>query len=272
MNRPAEGFVQRDVWPPSERVGRCAVSRLGVGVAQLPHAPDARRPLAGAPFTPAGFSGRFPPWLAGLLIALASPSVWTDPSVAAEKPVVAVAEVRISTPSAQLHFSEDGVRDVLTAALAERGVFQVMDWSRLAAVAFRRNLGSSDLVAEAPESELSKDVLLNEYFLLCTVNHYSERVDYKSGGLSKSKRQVADIELQLLLKDAFTNEVVASAAGAAQRERKVSQHLGFGAGGGAVSTLSKDALHGALEDALGDLVQKAFGPRSGGSDSSSHPI
>lgn len=62
------------------------------------------------------------------------------------KPVLAIAEVRVSTPAAQLQFSEDGVRDVLTAALKGIDAIDVMDWNRLADVAFRCNLASSDLV------------------------------------------------------------------------------------------------------------------------------
>ena len=188
---------------------------------------------------------------AALLAAAASADV--------RRPVVAIAEVRIPTPAGQLQFSEDGVRDLLTAALNAVDAVQVMDWNRLAAVAFRRNLESSDLAAGRNDGSPGGDVLLNDYFLLCTVSHYSEQVRYQSRVVSKSKSQIADIELQLLLKDARTNEVVASAKGSAQKQRKVTQRAGFGAGGGAVSTLAKDALHEALKNALDDLVRQAFG-------------
>lgn len=96
-------------------------------------------------------------------------------------------------------------------------------------------------------------MLLNDYFLLCTISHYSERMDYRSRVLSKSKTQIAELELQLLLKDARTNEIVASATGTAQKKTKATQHVGFGAG--AVSTLAKEAL-----DAL---VRQAFGAEPG---------
>ena len=178
------------------------------------------------------------------------------------KPVVAIGTVGISTPAARLHFAEDGVRDALTTALHGRGVFDVGDLNRLQAVVGRADIALSDLAPGRDERSESPDLLLNDYFLDCTVSHYSERIDYRSRGLSRSKTQVADIELQLVLKGARTNEVVASARGTAQKQRSVTQNTVFGgAGAGAVNSLSRDTFNEALQSALDGLVGQMFGPQ-----------
>lgn len=177
-----------------------------------------------------------------------------------DRPVVAIAEVRVSTAAAQLHFSEDAVRDALTTALHGKKTFAVWDWNRLSAVVLRRSLEDSDLANGNSEGDADdgatpvEDMLFNDYFLLCTVSHYSERIDYKPGVVRASKSQTAEIELHLILKDAMTNEVVASTTGEASTSRKVTRNLGFGVGGGAASTLSKEALNKALDQALDELI------------------
>ena len=174
-----------------------------------------------------------------------------------DRPVVAIAEVRVSTAAAQLHFSEDAVRDALTTALHGKKTFAVWDWNRLSAVVLRRSLEDSDLASAAPaEAAPAEDMLFNDYFLLCTVSHYSERIDYKPGVVRSSKSQEAEIELHLILKDAMTNEVVVSVAAESSTSRKVTRNLGFGVGGGAASTLSKETLNDALDQALNELIQQ----------------
>ena len=152
------------------------------------------------------------------------------------------------------------MRDALTTALHGKKTFAVWDWNRLSAVVLRRSLEDSDLANGNAQGDADdaatpvEDMLFNDYFLLCTVSHYSERIDYKSGVVRASKTQAAEIELHLILKDAMTNEVVASAAGEAATSRKVTRNLGFGVGGGAASTLSKEALNKALDKALDELI------------------
>lgn len=174
------------------------------------------------------------------------------------RPVVAVAEMQVATAAARLHYAPDGVRDVVTGELHQLDAFEVVDWGRVQSVLFRRNLEWSDLVADENKREAIRDVLLNDYLLVGTVTHYAEHVAYQSKLVKKSKRQEAEVELELLLKDAITNEVIASATGRGQASKKVSQHLGFGAGGGAVSTLSRDALRQAVEQACAQ-IEEQFG-------------
>ena len=176
-----------------------------------------------------------------------------------DRPVVAVAQMQVPTAAARLHYAPEGVREVVTGALHQLGTFDVVDWGRLQSVLFRRNLEWSDLVADERERKAIRDVLLNDYFLVGTVTHYAEHIAYESQLVRKSKRQQAEVELELLLKDAVTNEVIASATGRGTADRKVSQNLGFGAGGGAVSTLSRDALRQAVEQACARIETQVGG-------------
>ncbi len=169
--------------------------------------------------------------------------------------VVAVAEVSIEHPAAIRVFSEQVVRDAITREVHHSGRMNVLDWSRLKAVLFRRNLEWSDLVDNAAVRQQVKDVLLNDYFLTASLYSYGERMDYSSNAFSKSKTQIAEVVMDLFIKDALTNEIIASARGTGIQQRSVTQSLGFGAAGGSDPTLAKAALDGAVNNGVRDLLQ-----------------
>lgn len=189
-----------------------------------------------------------------LLMVLA---VITQTALAAEsdrEKVIAVAEVKVTVPAARLVYTPESVRDVVTGALVETGRVKVIDWSRLSEVLFRRNLNWSDVVEKKDERKSVRDVLLNDYFLVGSVSAYSEHWNYQTGAFSKSKTQVVSVQLDLFIKDALTNEIIASSRGQAKREKEVSQTLGFGASGGSDSTLALDALNDAVIKTVSDLL------------------
>ncbi len=175
---------------------------------------------------------------------------------------VAVAEIQIGHPTAKLVYKPEVVRDIITTAMTTQGSYSVIDWSRLSAVLFRRNLEWSDVVKEKNQLKEIKDVLLNDYFLVGSVSAYSDRWEYQTGAFSKSKTQIVNIQLDLFLKDAITNEIISSARVKTEKRKEVSQSLGFGASGGSDQTMAIEALSDAADKVADELaveLQKALG-------------
>lgn len=166
---------------------------------------------------------------------------------------VAVARIDIEHPSARLVYKNTGVSDNIVRHLTSSGQYRVIDWTRLQNVLFRRNLQWSDLQDDQTAMNEVHNVLLNDYFLMGTITSYSERIDYSSSAFSKSKTQIVNTTIELSLKDALTNEIVASALGTGERSRQVTQNLGFGAAGSSDSVLANIVLDDAINSGVVQL-------------------
>jgi curli biogenesis system outer membrane secretion channel CsgG len=79
-------------------------------------------------------------------------------------------------------------------------------------------------------------------------------VDYDGGSFSKSKTQVATVQIDLFVKDALTNQIIAAARGSSEKKQQIKQSLGFGAGAGANLGLAQRASNEAMEVAVEDLL------------------
>ena len=167
---------------------------------------------------------------------------------------IAVYDINIKHPTARLVYKSENVRDRIARGLHESGRFRVIDWQRLEEVLFRRNLQSSDLVSNVPLRKEIGDLLLNDYFLQGTVTSFGERMEYSSSAFSKEKTQVVDVEIELFVKNALTNEVLASANGSGTTQKKITQTLGFGAAGGNDTVSAYRALDLAVDSAIAKLL------------------
>ena len=169
--------------------------------------------------------------------------------------VVAIAEVEIPHPAAQLVYRESSVRDMLSTVATDHGAFSVIDWRRLDAVVFRRNLEWSDLFEDRAHREEVRELLLNDYFLIATVSSFGERMEHSSNAFSGRRIQIAEVRVELLLKDALTNKILVSAQAQAEARRQTSQTLGFGPAGGSDPSLANDAMQAALQSGMERLVK-----------------
>ena len=167
---------------------------------------------------------------------------------------IAVYDINIKHPTARLVYKSENVRDRIARGLHESGGFRVIDWQRLEEVLFRRNLQSSDLVTDVSLRKEIGDLLLNDYFLQGTVTSFGERMEYSSNAFSKEKTQVVDVEIELFVKNALTNEVIASANGSGTTKKTITQTLGFGAAGGNDTVSAHRALDIAVDSAITRLL------------------
>ncbi len=192
--------------------------------------------------------------------------VQQDKTILSPQLKVAVAEIKIGHKTAKLVYQDDVARDIITSAMVQQGSYSVIDWSRLNAVLFRRNLEWSDVVKQENQRKEIKDILLNDYFLVGTISSYSDRWEYNSGAFSKSKTQIAVVQLDLFLKDAISNEIIASVSEQVEKKKEISQSLGFGATGGADASLAIEALKSAAEKASNSIALKIKEKGNGGSN------
>jgi len=189
-----------------------------------------------------------------ILLFLVSLSAISD-----ETKVLAVAQIELGNATSKLVFKKDAVRDVVTQTIYKQEFFKIIDWARLSSVLFRRNLEWSDVSSDDNKRNEIQEILLNDYFLTGTLSHFSERVEYDSGGFSKSKTQIANVQIDLFIKDAITNEVLAASRGIGEQKQKVKQSLGFGSGAGANLGLAQKTLNTAVTNAVVDLVKQMQG-------------
>ncbi len=163
---------------------------------------------------------------------------------------IAVAKVTIDHPSGRLVYQPNGVSDSIVRQMQATGNYRIIDWTNLQEVLFRRNLEWSDLQDDKNIGRKIQEVLLNDYFLMGTITSYGERMDYASSAFTKAKTQVVNVTLELAVKDALTNEIVASAQGKGEKNRQIQQTLGFGAAGGNDMVLANAVLDLAIADAV----------------------
>lgn len=175
---------------------------------------------------------------------------------------LAVAKVSIEHPSAKLVYRPGGVSDIIVRQLQETGNYRVIDWMNLEQVLFRRNLEWSDLQSNQNVGKQIQDVLFNDYFLMGTVTSYGENMEFSSSAFSKSKEQVVDATIEMSIKDALTNEIVASAQGHGEARKKITQTLGFGAAGGIDTVVANSVLDKAIMDGVHKLTVKLAGSPS----------
>jgi len=169
---------------------------------------------------------------------------------------LAIAKVAIEHPSARLVYRPGGVSDMIVRHMQETGNYRVIDWTNLQDVLVRRNLEWSDLQAKEKVAREVQDVLFNDYFLMGTITSYGETMEYSSSAFSKSKVQRVDATIELSIKDALTNEIVASVQGRGEERKTITQTLGFGAAGGIDTVIANKVLDQAIMDGVRQLTVK----------------
>lgn len=214
-------------------------------------------------------------WLAGLLLFLClsgcvagKPTQHNSQTVSAPPPLqktshpnahfgtVAVAKVKIDQPGARLVFKDSGVSDKIVRHLKQTGQFKVIDWTNLDDILLRRNLQWSDLTDDENVSNEIRKVLLNDYFLIGNVTSYGDRMDFSSSAFSKSKTQTVTTTVELSIKDALTNEILATGRGQGESSKNITQTLGFGAAGGNDTILANKTLEMAIDQGVANLIRQ----------------
>lgn len=183
---------------------------------------------------------------------------------------IAVATVEMSNKSARLVFQEDGIQNRLSLAIKNSGCYRVVDWKHLKDVIARHQLEWSDIVEHKESRAKLQKILAVDYFLISSISSYSSDVEYSNSTFSKEKTQNVSLEMDLILKNALTNEYVTTVSTKGFASKKVEQSLGFGTAANSSAKVSNLALARAIDDGVKRLAKrdlKKITPSSSSADS-----
>ena len=167
---------------------------------------------------------------------------------------IGVSDVDITSKIASYIYDKKGIQTNLTVAIKDSQCFDVVDWQRLRSVVERNKLEISDIGKGSDKVRNVKDILLVDYFLVANIGNYSDDITYPSGTISKEKTRTISVSIELILKDAFSNEVLASVSHTGAATQTLTQSLGFGSGSNKSGELPNKALNQAMNGTIKKLT------------------
>ncbi|MBN2895843.1 MAG: hypothetical protein JXK05_08160 [Campylobacterales bacterium] len=171
---------------------------------------------------------------------------------------IAVTTVDMTNKTAKLVFSSEGIQNQLSIALKQSNCFRVVDWNHLSDVIARHQLEWSDIVNNGESRRKLQKILAVDYFLLSSINSYSSDTEYANSAFSKEKKQNVSIGIDMILKNALTNEYITTVSTQGFASKVVEQSLGFGAGANSSEKVSNLALERAIEDGIKNLTKQSL--------------
>lgn len=184
--------------------------------------------------------------------------------------VIAVCKFQNKARTGKHFFNETSLSDALSGTMlncvaggagtsSPRRYFRIIDWNRVSEVFARHNITYDvDVLDDSAIREKVRKVLLNDYFVTGSITSFDDHDEYTASAFSKSKRHVTRVVLQLIVKDALTNEQLHSAKGEGVVSKTVTQRAGFGPLGSADLTQAGNAARIAMRDAVRKLVRQMY--------------
>ncbi len=171
-----------------------------------------------------------------------------------ENPVIAVANISLSHPSARLVFSTKTVRSQVARLLYEVGAYIIIDDEQFDDALAESDLEWADLVEDQGSREDIHRMLFNDYFVVAEITSYSEQVSYNSSAFKKNRSQITRIKLNLELRDALTNKVVRTVSGKAEQVQNITKTIiSLGPSQGTNEATANAVLESALKNAIAKL-------------------
>lgn len=168
--------------------------------------------------------------------------------------LIGVTDVEVTNKTAKLVYNKSGVQSEAAVALKQTNCFNVLDWQRLKEVIERNKIEWSDLQDSEQQRARLKDLLSVDYFLVVSIPSFSDDTEFSTDSFSKSKKQVVKVKVNLMIKDALTNELLQTVSSEGEASKKLTQSLGFGASGNPTGELPNKALAMALEKGIAKLA------------------
>lgn len=94
-----------------------------------------------------------------------------------------------------------------------------------------------------------------DYFLIVSIASFSDDTEFSTGAFSKSKKQIVKVKVNLMIKDALTNELLKTVSSEGEASKKLTQSLGFGASGNPTGELPNKAFTIALNKGINILIK-----------------
>lgn len=172
--------------------------------------------------------------------------------------LIGVTDVEISNKTAKLVYNPSGIQSQASVALKESNCFKVLDWQRLKDVIQRNKIELSDLKNSQEQRDRFKKLLAVDYFLVVSIPSFSDDTEFSTGAFSKSKKQVVKVKVDLMIKDALTNELLKTISSEGEASKKLTQSLGFGASGNPTGELPNKAFTIALNKGISKLTAEGL--------------
>lgn len=169
---------------------------------------------------------------------------------------IGVTDVVLSHKTSKLVFNQSGIQSKLSVLMKNTDCFQVIDWARLKDVINRHKLEWTEIGNSPSARRKLQEIILVDYFLVAVITDYADDISYDSSAFSKSKVQTVTLSVDLIIKDAVTNEIIASVSSKGVASREVKHSLGFGGSGNPSGETPNKALDIAIESALEKLIDK----------------
>ena len=166
--------------------------------------------------------------------------------------VLAVVDVEMSSKTAKLVYDKEGSLDSVTSLLKESGCFNVIDWKRLDEIVQRNRLEWSSILNDDEYRQKLLNLVKVDYFVVVNVPMFSDDTKFSDSAFSKSKKEIVKVEVDLIIKNALTGEIVSTLKSTKEGEKEITQTLGFGAGG----NVNGDMPYLLFVDAIKDDIKK----------------
>ena len=166
--------------------------------------------------------------------------------------ILAVVDIEMSSKTARLVYDKEGSLDSVTSLLKESGCFNVIDWKRLDDVVQRNRLEWSSILNDDEHRQKLLNLIKVDYFIIVNIPMFSDDTKYSDSAFSKSKKEIIKVEVDLIVKNALTGEIVSVLKSTKKGEREIAQTLGFGAGG----NINGDLPYLLFVDAIKDDIKK----------------
>ena len=189
-----------------------------------------------------------------ILIVFLSHSVFASLCSKTYEGLIGVTDVEITNKTARLVYNTSGIQSEAAVALKQTDCFNVLDWQRLKEVIERNKIEWTELQDSEQQRSRLKDILSVDYFLVVSIPSFSDDTEFSTDAFSKSKKQVVKVKVNLMIKDALTNELLTTVSSEGEASKKLTQSLGFGASGNPSGELPNKALEQALKNGIAKLV------------------
>ncbi len=168
--------------------------------------------------------------------------------------LIGVTDVEITNKTARLVFEKSGIQSQTAVALKETRCFNVLDWQRLKDVIHRNKIELSGLKNSQEQRDKFKNLLSVDYFLVVSIPSFSDDTEFSTGAFSKTKKQVVKVQVDFMIKDALTNQLLQTVSSHGEASKNLTQSLGFGASGNPTGELPNKAFNIALTNGIEKLI------------------
>ena len=134
--------------------------------------------------------------------------------------------------------------DILSSKLTQSGKFILLERNDISSVLNELNLNS-----------MSEFNIPSDYLILGSVTEFGRRTEGEVGALSRTKKQIANVTVNIRLVDVKTGQIIYSEEGSAEASSEVGTVIGMGSQAGYDASLDDKAISGAITKLVSNIIE-----------------